>query len=78
LLPSAEMPAVARHCQPVPVTPTLLSISHFYPLLSIAYFRAYRKYHEKYHAQKFLENNFIFLLIARSTGSAPGCPGGNY
>lgn len=26
ILPSAEMPAVARHCQPVPVTPCRLGV----------------------------------------------------
>jgi hypothetical protein len=37
-------------------TPTQLSISLFYLLYSMAYFPAKRKYHEKYHAQKILQN----------------------
>ena len=40
----------------IPVTPTLLSISHFYLLYSMAYFPAKREYREKYHAQKILQN----------------------
>jgi hypothetical protein len=53
---SAEMPASARHCLPVPVTPTRLKISQFFLLYSMAYFHAIWEYHEKYHAQKLLQN----------------------
>ena len=55
---------IVFQCVTNPATPTLLSISLYYLLFSMTYFTQNRQYHEKYHAQKFLENKFILRPIS--------------
>jgi aminoglycoside phosphotransferase (APT) family kinase protein len=60
------MPAVARHCQPVPVTPTRLSISHFYLLYSTTYFPANR-------VETSRKREFELLSLLKNKIPVPSC-----